>query len=92
MIIGENISIMRWTGIFVIFSGVVIIGFSKWLEENKWEWLLWLDPNDSESVYQVAQLHKVLLTDSPIPLLGDLFMTDSTIISADLINCLIYKH
>jgi drug/metabolite transporter (DMT)-like permease len=29
MIIGENISIMRWTGIFVIFSGVVIIGFSK---------------------------------------------------------------
>jgi drug/metabolite transporter (DMT)-like permease len=29
IIIGENISIMRWAGIFVIFSGVVIIGISK---------------------------------------------------------------
>ena len=29
IIIGENISIMRWAGILVIFSGVVLIGFSK---------------------------------------------------------------
>ena len=29
MIIGENISMMRWAGIIVIFFGVVIIGFSK---------------------------------------------------------------
>ena len=31
------------------------------INENE---LHWLDPNDSESVYQVAQLHKELLTDS----------------------------
>ena len=62
------------------------------IDENE---LHWLDPNDSESVYQVAQLHKELLTDSPIPQLGDLFMTEfyyKRLISADLINCLVYKH
>ena len=62
------------------------------INENE---LLWLDPNDSESVYQVAQLHKELLTDSPIPKLGDLFMTEfyyKRRISADLINSLVYKH
>ena len=62
------------------------------INENE---LLWLDPNDSESVYQVAQLHKELLTDSPIPQLGDLFMNEfyyKRLISADLINCLILDY
>jgi len=26
---GENISTLKWAGIFVIFSGIVMIGFSK---------------------------------------------------------------
>jgi ribosomal protein S18 acetylase RimI-like enzyme len=62
------------------------------IDENE---LHWLDPNDSESVYQVAQLHKELLTDSPIPQFGDTFMTKfyyTRLISLNLINCLIYKH
>jgi drug/metabolite transporter (DMT)-like permease len=29
LILGEYISILRWAGILVIFSGVVIIGFSN---------------------------------------------------------------
>ena len=28
-VFGENISTLRWAGIFVIFSGIVIIGFSN---------------------------------------------------------------
>jgi ribosomal protein S18 acetylase RimI-like enzyme len=62
------------------------------INENE---LLWLDPTDSESVYQVAQLHKELLPDSPIPQFGDTFMTKfyyTRLISLNLINCLIYKH
>lgn len=29
LILGEYVSILRWTGSFVVFSGIVIIGFSN---------------------------------------------------------------
>ena len=57
--------------------------------------LVWLDSNDNKKVYQVAKLHKELLTDSPIPQLGDLFMTEfyyKRLINAGLINCLTYIY
>ena len=62
--------------------------------ENNSNYLQWLEANDDQSIYQVATLHKKLLTESPIPKFGFYFMTRfyyKKLIRAKLIRCLIYK-
>ncbi len=55
--------------------------------------LVWLTHKDKQKIYEVSKLHQLLLADSPIPQLGESFMTEfyySELIKNDLIKCLTF--
>ena len=55
--------------------------------------LVWLSHKDKQRICEVSKLHKLLLANSPIPQLGESFMTEfyyDELIKNDLINCLTF--
>ena len=55
--------------------------------------LVWLSHKDKQRICEVSKLHKLLLANSPIPLLGKSFMTEFyyyELIKNGLINCLTF--